>query len=174
MDPTEGIVPSDGGSQTARILVVDDDDSSVELLTRALAAGGYPNVRGTTDPLQTAQLFTEFEPDLLVLDLRMPIMDGFDVMRELSRELPGQADVPILILTADDTATAKRDALAAGAKDFLTKPIDRPEVVARVRNLLEIRRLRLRLDMQEQALRLLRELAESSTPYPAPPASTST
>jgi putative two-component system response regulator len=147
--------------QEAQILIVDDEEANVRLLGRTLQEAGYANIRSTTDPQQVLPLVRELEPDLILLDLRMPNLDGFAVIAKLYGEIPDSAEVPILILTADDTPSTKRNALAAGARDFLTKPLDLAEVVARVKNLLEIRFLRQRLEAQAEAMRLLQELAES-------------
>lgn len=143
----------------AQILIVDDEEANIHLLGRTLQQAGYVNIRSTTDPRQVLRLFGELEPDLIILDLRMPNLDGFAVITKLYKEVPDSVGVPILILTADDTAETKRKALAAGARDFLTKPIDLPEVLARVANLLEIRFLRQRLEAQAEAMQLLQELA---------------
>jgi putative two-component system response regulator len=157
-------MPSQEVRQEAQILIVDDEEANVRLLERTLAQEGYARLTSTTDSRQVLALFLEQQPDLLMLDLRMPNLDGFAVMESLFEQIPDAAEVPILILTADDTPDMKRRALAAGARDFLTKPLDLAEVLARVENLLEIRFLRLRLAAQDEALKLLRELAESSPP----------
>jgi putative two-component system response regulator len=136
----------------ARILIVDDQESNVRLLERLLERAGYDNVIGTTDSRQTASLFAEFAPDLVILDLMMPHMDGFEVMEALSAEVPEGAYVPILVLTADVSAESKRRALSMGARDFLTKPFDHDEALLRIRNLLETRSLYLRLQAQNEAL----------------------
>jgi DNA-binding response OmpR family regulator len=145
----------------AQILIVDDEEANIHLLERTLHQAGYANIRSTPDSRRVLPLFHELEPDLILLDLRMPYLDGFAVMEKLYDEVPGSAEVPILILTVDDTSGTKRKALAAGARDFLTKPLDLPEVLARVGNLLEIRFLRLRVKAQDEAMRLLHELAQS-------------
>lgn len=148
-----------------RILIVDDEEANVLLLERTLTQAGYADVRSTTDPRQATPLVAELKPDLIVLDLHMPHQDGFAVMRQLRIELPDEGEVPILVLTADAAPETKQRALADGAKDFLTKPFDLTEVLVRIENLLEIRFLRLRLEAQDEALKLLRELADlPSTP----------
>jgi putative two-component system response regulator len=136
----------------ARILIVDDQESNVRLLERLLDRAGYDNVIGTTDARQAAPLFAEFAPDLVILDLMMPHMDGFEVMEALSTEVPDGAYLPILVLTADVSAESKRRALSMGARDFLTKPFDREETLLRIRNLLETRFLYLRLQAQNESL----------------------
>jgi CheY-like chemotaxis protein len=99
----------------ARILVVDDEPPNVQLLQTALKRAGYINVKATTDSRRVAGLLTEFEPDLILLDLLMPHPDGFRVMEQLSRLVPPSTYLPVLVLTADITAETKRRALAGGA-----------------------------------------------------------
>jgi putative two-component system response regulator len=138
--------------KTARILIVDDEPSNVLLLQRMLEKDGYHNLRSVTDPRQAVPAFTEFGPDLILLDLHMPGMDGVAVLSELRPRLPVRAYVPVLVLTADTTPEAKVRALSAGAKDFLSKPFDRTEVLLRIRNLLETRRLHRQLEGYSQML----------------------
>lgn len=151
---------------SARILIVDDEESNVRLLERLLDRAGYDNVIGTTDARQAVPMYSEFAPDLVILDLMMPHMDGFEVMQELSRFMADGAYVPILVLTADVAAEAKLRALSMGARDFLTKPFDHDEALLRIRNLLEARSMYLRLIAQNDALEdrvreRTRELQES-------------
>lgn len=122
----------------ARILICDDQQANVVLLERMLATAGYANVTSTTEGRRVVELCAESPPDLILLDLHMPEVDGFEVMERLVPFLEG-AWLPILALTADTTPEAKQRAFTAGAKDFLTKPLDRPEVLLRVENLLEAR-----------------------------------
>src|SRR6266581_4018535 len=121
----------------AKILIVDDQESNVLLLQRLLQQVGYTTLESTTDPRVGLRLFSEFQPDLILLDLMMPHLDGLAVMRELANRIALDDYLPILVLTADVTPEAKQQALAAGAKDFLTKPFDAVEVVLRVQNLLQ-------------------------------------
>jgi putative two-component system response regulator len=129
----------------ARILVVDDERVNVVLLERILEQDGYRNVKSLTDPSEAVALFDQFEPDLVLLDLHMPKLDGFAVMKLLEDRISRDTFLPILILTADIRPEIKRRALAAGAKDFVTKPFDRTEVLLRIQNLLETRFLHLRV-----------------------------
>jgi putative two-component system response regulator len=129
----------------ARILVVDDERVNVVLLERILEQDGYRNVKSVTDPAEAATLYDQFEPDLVLLDLHMPKLDGFAVMKLLEGRIPSDTFLPILILTADIRPEIKRRALVAGAKDFVTKPFDRTEVLLRIQNLLETRFLHLRM-----------------------------
>jgi len=145
---------------SGRILVVDDEESNVILLTRMLTRAGYSFVTSTTDSRQALPLFRESRPDLVVLDLMMPYLDGFAVMEQIQAELPEDAYVPILVLTADVTPEALRRALSAGARDFLTKPFDHTELLLRVKNLLETRFLYLSLQHQVNRLELMATQAQ--------------
>ena len=136
----------------ANILVVDDQEANVRLLERILQRAGYSNVATTTDPRLVLGLYAQFEPDLIVLDLVMPHMDGFEIMEELGKRVPEGTYLPILVLTADVTPQARQRALSMGARDFLTKPFDHDEALLRIRNLLETRSLHLRLKDQNEAL----------------------
>jgi signal transduction histidine kinase len=136
----------------ARILVVDDEPANVQLLQRALEQAGYVNVEATTDSRRVAGLLTEYEPDLILLDLVMPHLDGFEVLEQLAHLVPASTYLPVLVLTADITGETKRRALAGGAKDFLTKPFDLDEVFLRIRNMLEIRQLHMQLRRQNEEL----------------------
>jgi putative two-component system response regulator len=135
-----------------RILIIDDEPANVRLLERLLDEAGYANFRGTTDSRQALPLYQEFEPDLILLDLSMPHLDGSAVMRQICARTPAEAYLPILVLTADITPRAKQRALSAGARDFLTKPFDLTEVLLRIRNLLETRHLHLQLAAHNAAL----------------------
>jgi putative two-component system response regulator len=134
------------------ILIVDDEEPNVRLLERILRGAGYTNVKTTTDPRQVFGLYTDYQPDLMLLDLHMPYMDGFEVMGQLQGEVPTGAYSPILVLTADVTVEAKQRALSMGAKDFLTKPLEMTETLLRVKNLLETRALHVRLGDQNRLL----------------------
>jgi putative nucleotidyltransferase with HDIG domain len=138
--------------KNAQILIVDDQQANVRVLERLLAREGYTNLKSTTDARQALPLFSEFQPDLILLDLLMPYLDGFAVLEQLRPVIPADSYLPILVLTADITPEAKQRALSNGAKDFLTKPIDAVEVSLRIRNLLETRWLQLRLQNQNQIL----------------------
>ena len=136
----------------AKVLIVDDEPSNVRLLERIFELNGRPTVRSTADSRQTLSLFLEFEPDILLLDLHMPHLDGFAVMQLLKSAIPSDIYVPILVLTADINAETKKRAFLAGAHDFITKPLDHSEVVLRMKNLIENRFLRLELQKQNAAL----------------------
>jgi putative two-component system response regulator len=137
--------------ESARILIVDDEKAYVQLLQRFLESAGYKNVRTTTNPHEVPSLYETFEPDLILLDLRMPDMDGIEVMKQLE-PLTSRFYLPILVLTGDITEEAKRRSLSSGARDFLNKPFDLTEVRLRIENLLETRFLHLELKRQNEML----------------------
>lgn len=122
----------------ADVLVVDDNLSNVQLLVALLERAGLRKVRSATAAEDAMKLARASEPDLVLLDLHMPKIDGYAVLEELAAS---SEYVPVLVLTADTTKDAAHRALALGARDFLTKPFDATEVVLRVRNLLETRHL---------------------------------
>lgn len=138
--------------QDAKILVVDDAEANLRLLEELLAKEGFHQVVSTADPLSVVDLYTAFEPDLIMLDLMMPELDGYSVLELLSKRIPKTTYLPIIVLTADATIQAKRKALALGAKDFLTKPFDTIEVMLRVWNLLETRVLYKTLSVYQQKI----------------------
>lgn len=136
----------------SRILIIDDEEGNVEVLTRMLKAAGYRSVQGTTDSTQAVPLLYQFRPDLILLDLTMPVMDGFAVLEQLAPLIPSDSYLPILILTGDIRFEARQRALSSGAKDFLLKPFDMTEVLLRIKNLLVTRDLYLLLQDQNQNL----------------------
>lgn len=142
-----------GVTANATVVIVDDTPANVALLERLLATTGVGQVHGFTDPRQAVAHCAEALPDLVLLDLHMPDLDGFAVMASLRDLVPDGGFLPVLMLTADATAEVRQRALAAGAKDFLTKPFDRTEVLLRVANLLETRALHHRLEQHNEELR---------------------
>ena len=146
------IVRSSDDLSKANILIVDDQETNVFLLERVLRRAGYDNVASTTDPTRVRALHEAFQPDIILLDLNMPHMDGFEVMDELSRYISQGEYLPILVLTAEDSPEAKQRALSMGARDFLTKPFDHDEALLRIRNLLETRLLHLKLMDENERL----------------------
>lgn len=123
------------------VVIIDDLPANVALLERLLVGAGVVRLHGFTDPREGLAHCAGSLPDLVLLDLHMPELDGFTVMASLQEMVPAGRFLPILVLTADATAEARERALATGAKDFLTEPFDRTEVVLRVCNLLETRAL---------------------------------
>jgi signal transduction histidine kinase len=130
----------DNKNLNARILIVDDKPDNVEMLDMMLAAEGYVNVEATTDPTAVKDMHAKSDFDLILLDIRMPVMDGFQVMEQLQESIVDDY-LPILVLTAEQDTKTRLRALKSGAKDFLTKPFDREETIHRIRNLLEVRGL---------------------------------
>lgn len=127
--------------ENSKILIVDDQQPNIDLLVEFLKMHRFKNIQCTTDPSLTTSLFESFSPDLILLDLLMPKLSGFDVMDKLRLLISKDDYLPILILTADNTLNTKQLALAVGAEDFLSKPFDFIEVFLRIRNLLETRYL---------------------------------
>lgn len=124
----------------ARILIVEDDRVSRKLLAGILASAGFLNIRMMPNASRIHAIYSRFQPHLLILDLNLPGMDGFKVMQHL-RETHPDDYLPVLVISAEDEARVHLRALAAGAKDFLSKPYDRPKVLLRCRNLIEVRLL---------------------------------
>jgi putative two-component system response regulator len=142
----------DPGLSDLRILVVDDEPNNVLLLTGILERAGYTRVESTTDPTEIVGMFTREPADLVLLDLRMPEIDGFELMRRLAPLTADGMRVPMLVLTADRGEDTKREALACGARDFLGKPYDQTELLLRVKNLLQVRSLQRELHERNLAL----------------------
>jgi putative two-component system response regulator len=142
----------------ARLLIVDDQEQNIRLLGRILAKAGYEHVTSTTNSAEAAELQTRFKPDLILLDLHMREKDGFQVLEEIVTHNGGAEHVPVIMITADDSADTKRRALALGAKDFVGKPFDSAEVLLRIRNHLETRFLYQKL--RDQNVELEAKVAE--------------
>src|SRR5262249_42195941 len=137
--------------KTARILVIDDETSNLEVLRRILSRAGFAHIETTTDAREAAELYVKQRPDLILLDLHMPHLDGFQVMDQLN-DIAEASYLPILILSADLTPEARREALSRGAKDFVGKPFQQDELLLRIRTLLETRLLYLQIQSQNQVL----------------------
>ena len=123
----------------------------MEVLRRVLERSGFTRVQTTTDPREARTLYLDFRPDLILLDLHMPHLDGLAVMDELN-QIAEATYLPILILTGDVSPEARRDALSRGAKDFVHKPFSTDEVLLRIGTLLETRFLYLQIQSQNQML----------------------
>jgi len=123
-----------------RILIVDDEPANI-LLLETILANTAGEIRSLQDSKQVEQVFTEFEPDIVLLDLHMPDPDGLEVLRRLRSVRNSLGFLPVIVLTSDTGKVARNSALILGADDFLTKPLDHEEVVLRVRNLLRTRQL---------------------------------
>jgi DNA-binding NtrC family response regulator len=133
----------------AKILIVDDQESYVELLEQMLADAGYSCVSSTRNPREVCALHEEHSFDLILLDLQMPEMDGFQVMENLSMTNT-DSYLPVLVLTAQPDHKVR--ALQAGAKDFISKPFDLVETRTRIHNILEVRLLYKKLEQYNKAL----------------------
>lgn len=122
---------------TRRILIIDDEDANLLLLETILQREGYRNIRCLSDPLAAVETLIDFDPHLILLDLMMPGLNGYQLLDAFRRQTPPDQYRPALVLTADTTIEARRKALALGAKDFLSKPFDVIEIGLRIANLLE-------------------------------------
>jgi signal transduction histidine kinase len=154
-------VVSDEAFKGSRILIVDDEEVNVALLQRMLSRAGYTRLTATTDSREVAALLEQTPHDLVLLDLMMPHVDGYEVLGQIGAKA-GDEYLPVMVLTADVTPQALQRALSSGARDFLTKPFDQTELLLRVRNLLETRHLHLGLQRQLQTLEQLNEEALQS------------
>ena len=134
-----------------KILIVDDEPVNAALLEDLLGEAGYKHLQTVTDSRLALDVCETFEPDLILLDLMMPFVDGFQILHAL-RSADIATFLPVIVLTADINEESKRNALRAGANDFLLKPFDHLEVLLRIANLLETRRLHRQLDNQRAAL----------------------
>ena len=151
----------------ARILIVDDQEANVHLLKRLLGEAGYTNLTSTMDPLQVCALHRSNDYDLILLDLQLPVMDGFQVMAALQAGAAGSY-MPVIVLTAQPGH--KLRALQAGAKDFISKPFDLLEVKTRIHNMLEVRLLYRQLEahnllLEQTVQQRTAELRESEARY---------
>jgi putative two-component system response regulator len=150
------------------ILVVDDEQGNIAILERLLSRAGYERVRATTDAALALEIIQERLPDLILLDLHMPGMNGFHVLSAVRERLPEGTYLPILVLTGDLEVDTRQRALSVGATDFLTKPFEVTEVLLRIRNLLETRHLHMRLhqhaeELEEKVRLRTRELEEAQS-----------
>ncbi len=151
----------------ASILVVDDQESNVSLLLRMLAETGYTKVASTMNPEEVCALHRKHCYDLILLDLQMPVMDGFQVMEGLKTSTT-DSYLPVLVITAQPGH--KLRALHAGARDFVSKPFDLTEVRTRIHNMLEVRLLYRKLEnynqeLEQTVLERTAELRESEARY---------
>ena len=152
---------------SAKILIVDDQKANVALLREILAQVGYTCVTSTTKPMEVCGLHRQHAYDLILLDLQMPEMDGFEVIDSLKTNSE-DAYLPVLVITAQPGH--KLRALQAGAKDFISKPFDLVEVKTRIHNMLEVRLLYKRLqnyskELEHKVEERTAELRESEARY---------
>lgn len=123
-----------------KVLIVDDNAVNIVIVEKILRQDGFNNIYSTTDAKAVRDLYREHHFDAILLDVHMPEMNGFDVMAELQADNPDDY-LPILMLTADHTPETRHLSLSSGAKDFISKPFERVEVLFRVRNIVEVRML---------------------------------
>lgn len=136
----------------ARILLVDDDEDNLALLDSALKRAGARHTASVSDPFAAAAVYREFRPDVVLLDLRMPPLDGFVLMQKF-REIEGDVRyVPIIMLTGDAAPCVKEQALEAGVADFLRKDFDMAELLLRVRNVVRTQQLYRQVQRQKSWL----------------------
>lgn len=145
------MMPRNDGIDSLRILIVDDEAANVRVLERVLRRAGFADIRTTTSPRAALAMAATAMPDIVLIDLHMPELSGVAVLREL-----GTANHELLplvvVLTGDDSPTAKAEALSAGAKDFITKPFDTTEVALRIRNFADLRLMHKRLQQSNTIL----------------------
>lgn len=136
---------------SARILIVDDQDLSIRILDEILRKAGYHNINACFDSRQVSDIYKLIRPDLVILDLNMPFLDGFQVMDQF-KKIEGDNYLPVLVLSNEESREARFKALESGAKDFLNKPYDRVEVLIRIRNMIEVRLLQNEVRLQNKIL----------------------
>lgn len=129
----------DQNLRKARILVADDQEKNVDIIKTYLQIQGYENVKTLTDSRKFKSAFAEFEPDIILIDLKMPYLSGFDIIEWLKEQISATTYLPVIVLTSDVSSETKMRALQAGANDFLVKPFDLVELQARVNNQLYTR-----------------------------------
>ena len=145
-------LPGDSTLSSSRVLIVDDDVAVARLLEVLLDSAGFTNHRTANDSRIFFNLFEAYKPDLVLLDLQMPFVDGFAIIEGLAERTPPHTFLPILVLTGDATTASRKRALSSGASDFLAKPLDSTEVMLRVRNLLRTRWLYRELQRHNETL----------------------
>jgi putative two-component system response regulator len=149
-------VPTEESVLTAmRILIVDDQAFNIAVMTGMLKEAGYEDIVSTRDPRSVPEVCAAEKPDLILLDFHMPGMTGLEVLGSIGHRIHGADSLPVLIVTSDPTAERRYECLAAGARDFLNKPIDQIELLLRVRTHLVTRHL------QRRAVRRAEELDDA-------------
>ncbi len=138
--------------QNSRIFLVDDQAPNLMLMERILKEAGYRCWTSFTDARKALAAFSSGQPDLVALDWRMPNMDGLSFLKQVRSRIPAGDFVPTLVLTAENSRSTRQAALAAGAKDFLSKPLDVSETLLRIYNLLETRWLHVELRNHNETL----------------------
>jgi putative two-component system response regulator len=132
-------------------MIVDDEPANRDMLTEVLRRGGYRNVRTYGDPVEARAAFAEWRPDLLLLDLHMPYMTGFELAEQLREDTAGDL-APVIVLTADATIDVKRESLTTVARDHIVKPFDIHEALIRIENVLRVHLEQTRLEHESREL----------------------
>ncbi len=150
----------------AKILLVDDEIGNLNVLKRMLNKVGYKNILTAQGGQEGVDIYSKELPDLMVLDLKMPGLNGFEVMSYLKSKSLGDDYHPILALTAQQDEETRHAALTSGAKDFIAKPFDLPEILARINNMLEVRMLHNEIleqnkSLEERVLKRAKELEKT-------------
>jgi len=122
----------------SKIMIVDDEPANIRLLEGLLKGKGYACIESISDPRETIEFYQEFQPDLVLLDLNMPHVNGLQVLEQINN-LDQEYPAPVMILTAQVDRDSRLRGLELGARDFLSKPFDLIELSMRIRNLLEVR-----------------------------------
>lgn len=148
---------SEATVEKSRILIVDDNAENVFLLMELLTFTGYQQIRSEMDSTKVIEAIQSWKPDLVVLDLHMPKVSGFDILKLLPHAIPEDSFLPILVFTADWTEATRKQALTLGAWDFITKPFDATELLLRVRNFLRMRSMHVSLAQHNRSLEALVE-----------------
>jgi len=161
----DGTVNSDD-LKAAQILIVDDEKPNVDILARMLGKMGYSSIATTTSGREACELFRSLRPELVLLDLHMPELDGYGVMAAMKAHLAPPAQLPVLVITGDHDPDVQAQALSAGARDFVTKPFNVTEVMLRIERLLETQLLYRRLsdwneDLQGRVQERTRDLEDA-------------
>src|SRR5207302_8330023 len=151
------LVDSDMGlaNPNAQILIIDDEENSAQALLKILEQAGYGSCTAITDSSHAAKQILDLNPDLVLLDLLMEPISGLKVLNLINDMMSPRTRPLVLVLTADTSQQAKHDALAAGAADFLSKPLDSIEVLLRIENLLTSRKLNHQIQLYSEGLERL-------------------
>lgn len=136
---TKSQTPYAGDPTSCRILIVDDEEANRAYLQRLLDLGGYDYVSIAKNGQEALAMMLTESPDIVLLDLQMPVLDGYETLKVMHRFNEGKAFLPVVVLTSDTATHARKAALELGASDFLTKPVDAIELLLRVRNFLTMR-----------------------------------
>ena len=151
--------------EEGKILIIDDEPGNVKIFERVLKGAGFSNITSITEPLKAVEIYQKIKPDLVLLDIKMPDMDGFEVMAAL-KKVEIESYLPILVLTAQRDQSTRLRALESGAKDFISKPFEMTEAISRVKNMLEVSLLHkevreINFDLEYRVSKRTRELEES-------------